>query len=75
MITDGWPSDVEGSLSPLTAEHLAHLGFPALLPTPPFTVGRELCVDPLNYPGFVGYAQKGLLLPVHKAILRYATAA
>ena len=75
VITDGWPSDGEGAPSPLTAEHLSHLCFPALLPTPPFTVGRELQVDPLNYPGFVGYAQKRLLLPVHKAILRYVTAA
>ncbi|AYM96941.1 ornithine carbamoyltransferase [Acidovorax sp. 1608163] len=78
VITDSWPAgagtghEAPIDLAPLTAEHLATLGHPALLPTPPFTLGRELTVDPLDYPGFVGYRQKELLLPVHIAILRWA---
>jgi hypothetical protein len=51
------------------------MGNPALLPTPPFTVGREVLLDPASYQGFVGYQQKHLLLGVQKAILRYATEA
>ena len=57
------------------AEHLAYMGSPALLPTPPFTVVHELMLDPKTYPGFVGHQQKQLLLPVQKAILRYAAEA
>jgi len=75
VITDAWPSDAEEAAIPLTAEHLSFMGTPALLPTPPFSVGREIGFDPLQYSGFVGYRQKSLLLPVHKAILRYATRA
>jgi hypothetical protein len=51
------------------------MGSPALLPTPPFTIGREVLLDPVAYSGFVGYEQKKLLLPVQKAILRFATEA
>ena len=51
------------------------MGSPALLPTPPFTIGREVLLDPVAYQGFVGYEQKKLLIPVQKAILRYATGA
>jgi ornithine carbamoyltransferase len=57
----------------LSSQHLSLMGNPALLPTPPFTIGRELLFDPVGYHGFVGYEQKQLLLPVQKAILRYAT--
>lgn len=77
VITDSWPASAEADattqadLAPLTEEHLAALGTPALLPTPPFTLGRELAVDPAAYPGFVGYAQKALLLPVQMAIVRW----
>ena len=71
VITDSWPSDAEAGATALDAPHLAHMGSPALLPTPPFGLGRELLVDPLQYPGFVGYRQKMLLLAVQKAILRY----
>ena len=81
VITDSWPAGAEPDaetqtdMTPLTEEHLAALGNPALLPTPPFTLGRELTVDPVEYPGFVGYAQKQLLLPVQTAILRWALGA
>ncbi|MFN4121503.1 ornithine carbamoyltransferase [Acidovorax sp.] len=78
VITDCWPAGAEADaetqadMTPLTEDHLAALGNPALLPTPPFRLGRELTVDPIEYPGFVGYAQKQLLLPVQTAILRWA---
>jgi ornithine carbamoyltransferase len=75
VITDGWPSGVDAPAWSLTEAHLAHLGQPKLLPTPPFTIGRELAFDPLHYAGFTSYRQKELLLPVQKAILRYLTAA
>jgi ornithine carbamoyltransferase len=42
------------------------------LPTPPFSIGRELSFDPLTYSGFAGYQQKELLLPVQIAIVRFA---
>lgn len=78
VVTDSWPASApadattQADLVPLTEEHLAALGQPALLPTPPFTLGRELAVDPVEYPGFVGHAQKELLLPVQMAIIRWA---
>lgn len=75
VITDSWPTDVDHSALALSSQHLSAMGAPALLPTPPFTVGREVLIDPVTYPGFVGYQQKHLLLPVQKAILRYATEA
>ena len=75
VITDGWPDGADASAWSLTEHQLARMGNPKLLPTPPFTIGRELAFDPLAYAGFVGYEQKKLLLPVHKAILRYATTA
>ena len=71
VITDGWPSGVEAPAWSLTEAHLAQMGQPKLLPTPPFAIGRELAFDPLHYPGFTGYRQKELLLPVQKAILRH----
>ncbi|MBB6559403.1 ornithine carbamoyltransferase [Acidovorax soli] len=78
VVTDSWPASAQADattqadLVPLTEEHLAALGQPALLPTPPFSLGRELAVDPVAYPGFVGHAQKALLLPVQMAIIRWA---
>jgi ornithine carbamoyltransferase len=72
LITDGWPAGCEDSAWSLTRAQLALLGDPKLLPTPPFSIGRELAFDPLGYPGFLGYAQKQALLPVHKAIIRWA---
>ena len=73
VITDAWPSGMEASSLPLTEEQLARMGYPKLLPTPPFSIGRELSFDPLAYAGFAGYQQKELLLPVQKAIVRYVT--
>ncbi len=74
VITDGWPTGEDAPGWSLTEAHLAQMGKPKLLPTPPFSIGRELAFDPLNYVGFVGYEQKSLLLPVQKAILRYVMA-
>ncbi len=73
VITDSWPGGVDHSALALSSHHLSLMGNPVLLPTPPFTIGREILIDPVSYHGFVGYEQKQLLLPVHKAILRYAT--
>ena len=71
VVTDGWPSGQEGA--GLTETNLAEMGRPRLLPTPPFSIGRELSFDPCSYAGFTGYAQKKVLVPVQKAILRHAT--
>lgn len=75
VITDGWPKAVDTSHSSLTKQHLVNMGNPRLLPTPPFTIGRELAFDPATYSGFTGYRQKELLAPVQAAILRYAAQA
>jgi ornithine carbamoyltransferase len=72
VITDGWPSGTEAAGWSLTKAHLAQMGYPKLLPTPPFSIGRELSFDPTTYAGFVGYEQKTLLVQVQKAILCYA---
>jgi ornithine carbamoyltransferase len=72
VITDGWPSGTEAGGWSLTKAHLAQMGHPKLLPTPPFSIGRELSFDPSTYAGFVGYKQKTLLVQVQKAILCYA---
>jgi hypothetical protein len=50
------------------------MGNPALLPTPPFQIGREISFDPVNYSGFVGYAQKSYLVPVQRAIMQWLLA-
>jgi hypothetical protein len=50
------------------------MGKPQILPTPPFSIGREIALDPLQYPGFMGYEQKMDLLTVQKAILSYLMA-
>jgi len=71
VITDGWPSGAEALGKSLMRADLEGMGNPVLLPTPPFSIGRELEFDPLSYPRFAGYSQKALLLPVQKAILRY----
>jgi ornithine carbamoyltransferase len=72
VITDSWPNGIDHSMLALSNQHLSLIGNPALLPTPPFTIGREILFDPVGYNGFVGYEQKQLLLPAQKAILRYA---
>ncbi|MGB3221455.1 MAG: hypothetical protein WBB23_01505 [Desulforhopalus sp.] len=71
VITDGWPRNCPDSMLSLTLEHLEQMGFPVLLPTPPFTIGKELAFDPATYSRFSGYAQKACLLPVQKAIIRF----
>jgi ornithine carbamoyltransferase len=71
LVTDGWPSEFNDRAWSLTREHLVRLGNPKLLPTPPFSIGRELSFDPLAYEGFVGYEQKRALLSVQRAIITH----
>jgi ornithine carbamoyltransferase len=73
VITDAWPTGYENPTWSLNATHLERLGSPRLLPTPPFSVGREVALDPVLYEGFVGYQQKAILLRVQKAILSHVT--
>jgi ornithine carbamoyltransferase len=75
LITDSWPSGFENKKWSLNLDQLNQLGNPSLLPTPPFFIGREIAIDPLNYKGFMGYEQKVDLLIVQKAILSYLMAA
>jgi len=75
VVTDGWPAGMVQVSQPLLIEDLARIGDPVLLPTPPFTVGGELSVDPLHYSRFAGYEQKKLLVPVQRAVLRHLLAA
>jgi hypothetical protein len=75
VITDGWPTGTDPAPVALSEAHLAQMGSPVLLPTPPFGVGRELLFDPKSYAGFAGYQQKHWLLPVQKAVLRHVLAA
>lgn len=73
VVTDGWPAtSSDQTPSGLTREHLKEMGNPVLLPTPPFTVGKEIQFDPVTYNFFAGYAQKSCLLDVQKAIIRWA---
>jgi ornithine carbamoyltransferase len=76
VITDVDPAGqgVYDAYAALTQEHLGLMGNPALLPTPPFQIGREISFDPVNYSGFVGYAQKSYLVPVQRAIMQWLLA-
>ena len=71
VVTDGWPQKYADRVSSLTKGHLEQMGRPTLLPTPPFTIGREIDFDPLTYDNFAGYHQKTYLLKVQIAIIRY----
>lgn len=71
VITDSWPAGIESPTWSLSKSDLIQMGCPKLLPTPPFSIGRELGFDPLEYEGFVGYEQKKLLLAVQKALIRF----
>ena len=71
LITDSWPTGFENAAWSLNLNHLEAMGKPKLLPTPPFSIGREMAMDPLQYKGFMGYEQKIDLLTVQKAILSY----
>lgn len=71
LVTDGWPKDFDDAAWSLTPDHLAALGSPVLLPTPPFSIGRELAFDPVASAAFVGYEQKRALLPVQRAVIRH----
>jgi ornithine carbamoyltransferase len=68
LITDAWPAGMESARWTLQREHLKVLGEPRLLPTPPFSIGRELGFDPVAE-RFVGYRQKLALLPVQRAVI------
>ena len=74
LITDAWPTGFENAAWSLNSNHLEAMGKPQLLPTPPFSIGREIALDPLQYQGFMGYVQKIDLLTVQKAILSYLMA-
>ena len=71
LITDGWSKDYYAPTWSLTNEHLAKLGHPRLLPTPPFTIGQELNFDPTQVDNFIGYEQKYSLLAVQRAIILF----
>jgi len=71
VVTDGWPSKHNDRNLSLTRGYLEKMGLPLLLPTPPFTIGKELDFDPTTYTNFSGYEQKLYLLKVQKAIIRY----
>lgn len=72
LVTDSWPTAFGDTAWSLTEAHLAALGSPRLLPTPPFFIGKELAFDPVRYEGFVGYEQKRSLLSVQRALLLQA---
>lgn len=76
VVTDVDPAAVgaDRPFAALTQEHLALMGNPALLPTPPFQIGREISFDPLSYAGFVGYEQKSYLVPVQRAMIQWLLA-
>ena len=71
VVTDGWPPDFSDDACTLTMEDLESLGHPTLLPTPPFTIGKEVGFDPLLYSEFCGYEQKRSLVSVQAAILHF----
>ncbi|MBI2771133.1 MAG: ornithine carbamoyltransferase [Burkholderiales bacterium] len=71
LITDGWPAGFTDSSWTLSREHMARLGNPKLLPTPPFTIGNELGFDPVGFAGFLGYGQKQALVAVQRAIVMH----
>jgi len=74
IVTDSWPADFDNDAWSLSFHHLEAMGHPKLLPTPPFSIGREIAFDPVQYKGFMGYEQKIDLLAVQKAILSYLMA-
>ena len=71
IMTDSWPAGFDNVAWSLSLHHLEAMGHPKLLPTPPFSIGREIAFDPVQYKGFTGYEQKIDLLAVQKAILSY----
>jgi hypothetical protein len=71
LITDVSGGSSTAPVQALSELHLEQMGRPALLPTPPFSIGRELGFDPVRYEGFVGYAQKRYLVPVQSAVIRF----
>ena len=71
LVTDGWPNGFNDTRWSLTPEHMARLGQPHLLPTPPFTLGNELAFDPVTSAQFMGYEQKLALVSVQRAVLMH----
>lgn len=72
LVTDSWPTEFDNPAWSLTFHHLERLGNPRLLPTPPFTIGKEIGFDPIQCRNFVGYEQKRALLAVQRAIFTHA---
>ena len=71
IITDRWPEKFNNTVFTLSKELYSNLGEPFLLPTPPFTIGKEILFDPVKAQKFVGYKQKKLLLYIQSAILLF----
>ena len=71
IVTDAWPAGFDDAAWSLSAAHLARLGQPRLLPTPPFHIGREWAIDPAAHPAFLGHAQKQAQLAVQRALLAH----
>ena len=71
IVTDSWPAGFDNVAWSLSLHHLEAMDHPKLLPTPPFSIGREIAFDPVQYKGFMGYEQKIDLLAVQKSILSY----
>ena len=71
IITDGWTEGFNNTDFTLSKELYSNLGKPFLLPTPPFTIGKEISLDPIELQKFVGYEQNKLLLDVQSAILQF----
>ena len=71
VITDAWPAGFSDTRFTLNDQHLASMGEPVLLPTPPVTPGNEIAKALSQTPQFIGYQQKSLLLPVQIEIVKY----
>jgi len=54
LITDSWPTGFENAAWSLNLNHLEAMGKPKLLPTPPFSIGREIAMDPVALQRFYG---------------------
>ena len=73
IVTDG-PGEHGVLLAPyrITAARLdAAPAGARFIPCPPFMRGREVSVDALEHPAFVGHDLKSVLLPIHQAVMAF----
>jgi ornithine carbamoyltransferase len=72
IVTDGWPAGFRDPAFTLS-EDLANLFHDqtVVLPTPPFSPGREIDAGLVEGPRFAGYEQKTALTRVQRAILQF----